>query len=124
MERETREPTECRQCKKFVKNEVHRCKVCDKNFHPGCVRLHKIYNENNELVLCKGRVEVYTFKTATCSKGDNTNDGNKKRKLLDNDNNHTAGNLDEYGNKIARISHRKSLDEKLDEVLEIIWNQL
>lgn len=48
----------CRQCKKDIKTEVHRCMQCDKQFHPSCIRLHKVYNQNNELILCKGKAEV------------------------------------------------------------------
>jgi len=45
----------CRQCRKDIKTEVHRCVPCDKLFHPSCVKLHKIYNAADELVPCKVR---------------------------------------------------------------------
>lgn len=42
---------------------------------------------------------------------------------MDNDNDLTAGSSDDYGNKTtAGIQQRQSLDNKLDEILEIIWS--
>lgn len=49
----------CRQCRKDIKTEVHRCVQCDKQFHPSCIiRLHKVYNQNNKLIPCKGKTKV------------------------------------------------------------------
>lgn len=48
----------CRQCRKDIKTEIHRCVQCDKQFHSSCVKLHKVYNQTNELIPCKGKTEV------------------------------------------------------------------
>lgn len=56
-------PNMCGQCKKDIKTEVCKCVPCDKIFHPGCVKIHKVYNTANELVPCKGKTEVYVIKS-------------------------------------------------------------
>lgn len=52
----------CRQCRKDIKTEIHRCVRCDKVFHPSCVKIHKVYNEVNELVPCDGKLEKYSVR--------------------------------------------------------------
>lgn len=47
----------CRQCNKEVKTEVHYCVPCDKYFYPSCMKLHRVYDEANELVPCGGKIE-------------------------------------------------------------------
>lgn len=50
----------CSACKKAIKSQVVRCKVCPKLFyHPGCVNKHKILDRNRELVQCKGPFETF-----------------------------------------------------------------
>lgn len=58
MDTKTVRPITCRQCRKDIKTEVHRCVQCDKQFHPSCIKLHKVYNQTNELIPCKGKTEV------------------------------------------------------------------
>lgn len=58
MDTKTGKTITCRQCRKDIKTEVHRCVQCDKQFHPSCIKLHKVYNQMNELIPCKGKVEV------------------------------------------------------------------
>lgn len=41
----------------MIQMEIAKCMRHIKSFHPGCVKLHKIYNENNELMLCDGKIE-------------------------------------------------------------------
>lgn len=67
----------CRQCRKEVKNEIHRCIPCEKYFHPGCVKLHKVYNSKNEYVPCTGKFEIIRLKAD--SQG-SVQSGNMERK--------------------------------------------
>lgn len=47
----------CRQCRKEIKTDVIKCIPCDKIFHPGCHKLHKVYNADNEIVQYEGKSE-------------------------------------------------------------------
>ena len=53
----TQTPVICKQCRKEVKTEALKCIPCEKIFHPGCIKLHKVYNSSNELIPCKGKIE-------------------------------------------------------------------
>lgn len=50
----------CRQCRKEIKTQIIKCLTCDKEFHPGCHKIHKVYNA--ELVTCYGKYEIFTVK--------------------------------------------------------------
>lgn len=52
----------CKQCKKEIKTQLFRCIPCNKELHPSCYKLHKVYNEENELVNCNGKYEISTIK--------------------------------------------------------------
>lgn len=52
----------CKQCKKEIKTQLFKCIPCDKEFHPSCHKLHKVYNAENELVICNGKYEILTIK--------------------------------------------------------------
>lgn len=67
----------CRQCNKEVKTEVHYCMPCDKFFHPGCSKLHRVYNKANELIPCGGKIEKYMVK----SDGKMSGESSRERKL-------------------------------------------
>lgn len=58
MDTKTVRTITCRQCRKDIKTEVHRCVQCGKQFHPSCIKLHKVYNQTNELIPCKGKTEM------------------------------------------------------------------
>lgn len=60
-------PVFCRQCRKDIKTQAIRCIPCDKIFHPGCHKLHKVYNEDNELIPCTGKTEVIIIRSTTDS---------------------------------------------------------
>lgn len=62
-------PAICRQCRKDIKTEIIMCVPCDKGFHPSCHKLHKIYNAYNELVPCKGKIEIFTLKGGSLEGG-------------------------------------------------------
>lgn len=50
----------CSACKKAIRSQVVRCKVCPKLFyHPGCVCKHRVYDKNKELVPCNGPFEKF-----------------------------------------------------------------
>lgn len=59
MDRKKTLPTICR---KDIKTEIIVFVPCDKGFHPSCHKQHKIYNASNELVLCKGKIELFSIK--------------------------------------------------------------
>lgn len=52
----------CKQCRKEIKTQLFRCTPCDKEFHPSCHKLHKVYNADNELINCNGKYEVFTIR--------------------------------------------------------------
>lgn len=52
----------CRQCRKEIKTQLFKCVPCDKEFHPSCHKLHKVYNMDNELMNCNGKYEILTIK--------------------------------------------------------------
>lgn len=52
----------CRQCRKEIKTQLFRSIPCNKEFHPSCHKLHKVYNEDNELINCDEKYEVVTMK--------------------------------------------------------------
>lgn len=52
----------CRQCRKEIKTQMIKCIPCDKEFHPSCHKLHKVYNVTNELINCPGKWEIFTIK--------------------------------------------------------------
>ena len=58
---EVRRPAICRQCKKDIITNVVKCVPCEKLFHPSCIKLHKIYNKDNELEQCKGKTETFVL---------------------------------------------------------------
>lgn len=49
---------DCYECKKLVHNDVVKCLPCKKNFHPGCVQKHRIWNKDNDLVNCTGKKNI------------------------------------------------------------------
>ncbi|XP_057339376.1 uncharacterized protein LOC130676884 [Microplitis mediator] len=51
----------CSRCKKIIGRVVMNCKICLKDFHPGCAdsNCHKIYDINNQLVRCNGPYTTY-----------------------------------------------------------------
>lgn len=79
MDKKKALPTICRQCRKDIKTEIIVCVPCDKGFHPSCHKLHKIYNAANELVPCKGKMEIFTIKGGSIEGGN----GDKKRGSVD-----------------------------------------
>lgn len=52
----------CKQCRKEIKTQLFKCIPYDKEFHPSCHKLHKVYNADNELINCTGKYEVFTIK--------------------------------------------------------------
>lgn len=70
----------CRQCKKDIKTEIHRCVPCDKLFHPSCVKIHKKY-EGIELVPCKGKTEEFTAKSNT-NVNDRAGESDRERRTV------------------------------------------
>lgn len=79
MERKKTLPTMCRQCRKDIKTEIIMCVPCEKGFHPSCHKQHKIYNAYNELVPCKGKMEIFTVKDGSIEGGN----GDRKRGGID-----------------------------------------
>lgn len=61
MDRKKTLPTICRQCRKDIKTEIIVFVSCDKGFHPSCHKQHKIYSALNELVPCKGKIEIFSI---------------------------------------------------------------
>ncbi|XP_057324835.1 uncharacterized protein LOC130667339 [Microplitis mediator] len=51
----------CSRCKKIIGRVVMNCKICLKDFHPGCAdsNCHKIHDINNQLVRCNGPYTTY-----------------------------------------------------------------
>lgn len=54
---------------------------CDKLFHPGYIKLHKVYNKENELVPCKGKTEVFTMESSISDQG--ASESSRERKIAD-----------------------------------------
>lgn len=52
----------CKQCRKEIKTQLIKCTPCDKEFHPSCHKLHKVYSADNELINCNGKHEVFTIR--------------------------------------------------------------
>lgn len=52
----------CKQCKKEFKTQLIRCLPCNKEFHPSCHKLHKVYCAENEFINCIGKYEILTIK--------------------------------------------------------------
>lgn len=104
-------PVICRQCRKEIKTEAWRCIPCEKLFHPGCHKLHKIYNPSNELVLCNGKTEIITVKV---TKEDSTgSDSCKEQKLFGDEGSRILGSSTD--NKIDALY--KLIKEIKDEIL-------
>ena len=58
----------CSACKKAIRSQVVACKSCVKLFyHPGCVSKHKIYDRNNEFVVCPGPFEKFLVESEKVS---------------------------------------------------------
>ncbi|CAG5072239.1 Protein of unknown function, partial [Cotesia congregata] len=59
----------CVRCKKPIGRTVHYCKVCLKEFHPGCVdsTSHKIYDSDNHLVRCNGPYDIFDVQLSEVS---------------------------------------------------------
>lgn len=49
------------QCKKEIRSTIHECKFCIKSFHPSCAKIHKVINSKDQMVPCKGQIEVITI---------------------------------------------------------------
>jgi len=88
---EVKGPAICRQCRKDIKTEVHKCVPCDKLFHPSCVKLHKIYNTANELVPCKGKTEIYVTKSSVNENISVAGGSSRERKVSSTEDNRTSG---------------------------------
>lgn len=54
----------CSKCRKDISKEVVECKRCLKYYHPGCAKIHKSYNINNELIVCPGEIVLITTNAA------------------------------------------------------------
>lgn len=48
----------CMQCRKDIKAVIHECKYCLKSFHPSCAKIHKVINSKDQMVPCKGQIEI------------------------------------------------------------------
>lgn len=48
----------CRLCRKEIKSVIYECKLCIKSFHPSCAKLHNVINAKNQLVTCRGQIEI------------------------------------------------------------------
>jgi len=57
----TPKDVKCMQCKKEIRSTIHECKFCIKAFHPSCVKIHKVINSKDQMVLCKGQIKVITI---------------------------------------------------------------
>lgn len=48
----------CARCKKGIIRSVESCNKCLKDFHPCCIKAHKIFNQDGHLVPCDGKREL------------------------------------------------------------------
>jgi len=71
-------------------------------FHPSCVKLHRIYNTDKELVHCKRRIEVHLAKPSANVGTEAAGGNDKEAKASKSDGYRTMGS---------------SMDTKLDEIL-------
>lgn len=104
----------CRQCRKEIKTEVIKCVPCVKLFHPSCHKQHKVYNTENELVPCNGKMERCIVKSGMSTESDGaSSDSNKMVKQ-------TAGeggrNTKERGGSLS--------DNVLEDKVNIIYKMM
>ena len=81
---EVRRPAICRQCKKEIITNVVKCVPCEKLFHPSCIKLHKVYNKDNEIVPCTGKTETFVLKSSA-SENSGASGSSRERKTSDAD---------------------------------------
>jgi len=140
MEVKIQGPVVCRQCRKEIKAEVVKCVPCDKLFHPGCAKLHKAYNKEDELVLCKGKTEVFTLKSSASDSGSGGSSG--ERKIADAEGGRASGSTmdskidaiyrmireiknEMVGKNLIKQAITEAVDEEMDRVRQEIqtWKE-
>src|SRR5436190_20578539 len=57
----TLKEVKCMQCRKEIRAVIHECKYCIKIFHPSCAKIHKVINTKDQMVPCKGQIEIITI---------------------------------------------------------------
>lgn len=94
----------CQRCKKEIKTEAQKYVQCEKMFHPSCVKIHKVYNSTNELIPCKGKIEVFAVKASESESGK------------------TSGNSRER--KISNIEGGRAAGSNIDSRIEVIYKMV
>ncbi|CAL1672858.1 unnamed protein product [Lasius platythorax] len=120
----------CMQCRKEIKSITHECKLCIKSFHPSCAKLHKVINAKDQLVPCKGQIEVITIstdnkeedQTKKCRRGD---EAESARVIKHDKHEDLLNNRTEIMNKFSSVSEiTKSMEKVMREEFKQLKQQL
>lgn len=106
---------DCYQCKKEIKTEVIKCIPCVKKFHPGCALIHKVYNRDNELIICKGVKE--TIKRTNIAK-----DKQKTINITGRKESYEMGRDGEYTENERReeVFSEDTMEENINKIVRIV----
>ena len=129
--------TTCRQCKKEIKTEEWKCIPCVKLFHPSCIKIHKVYNQSNELLPCKGKIEVIVIKASNVTVDEAEGDNRKEHGIVREEGHGKAEDkidilskvINEIKNEIAgkdiiRDIIRETIKEEMDNIRRKIIERL
>lgn len=119
----------CARCKKSIIRSVESCGKCVKDFHPCCIKAHKIYDINGHLVPCDGIRELFNLNTTgnkefkrrstyeyeiESSQDQNMNANVNKSNLIFNFNNN---NNNQHNKHVSQIDNTKdNINNKIDEL--------
>lgn len=111
--------TICRQCRKDIKTEIYVCLQCDKGFHPSCHKQHRIY-VYNELVPCKGKIEIFTIKGGFIEEGNSVKRGGSVDSGVFGEGGASAMRSDGEERVDLMIHARDGLDIKIDNIYKLL----
>ncbi|XP_070169431.1 uncharacterized protein PF3D7_1120000-like [Polyergus mexicanus] len=115
----------CSACKKTIKNQVVTCKSCYQMnpiklfYHPGCVSKHRIYDKNQELVLCSGPFDRFSIESEADMKKTSAVAGGGRDRLG------STGSTGSFttpsnGNRISGASGSSTIDVKIDWLIKVV----
>lgn len=115
----------CAQCRKVIKSVIHECRTCIKTFHPSCAKLHKVFNEKNQLIICRGQIEIIAIPTSSteeeqirkCKRGGDEMEEEGDVETLTND------KLGDIQNNIMEVKNKTSSDNEIKKSVEKVMRE-
>lgn len=113
------------QCRKVVKSVIHEYKTCIKTFHPSCAKLHKVFNEKNQLIICRGQAEIIAIPTSSNEEEQMRKCRHSGDEVEETDDMETLANnkLGDMQNNIMEGRDRTSSDNEIKKSIEKVMRE-